>query len=72
LTYHFFPTADSEDQVVPTDRPASLVWAVGKLDKFKRPTFHRLWSRHPVLVELGRSTAQKNCVPFLDVKDPKP
>lgn len=64
--------SDSEDQVVPTDRPASLVWAVGKLDKFKRPTFHRLWSRHPVLVELGRSTAQKNCVPFLDVKDPKP
>lgn len=71
-THNSILTADPDDQTVPTDRPASLIWAVGKLDKYKRPTFHRLWARHPVLLDLSRSPAQKNCVPFLDVKDPKP
>jgi len=63
---------EAGDQTIPTDAPASLIWAVGRLDSQKRPTFHRLWARHPVQLELGRSTPQKNCVPFLNVNDRKP
>jgi len=60
------------DQPFPTEGLASLIWAIGRMDELKRPTFHRLWARSPVRYELGRKTPERNCLPFLVVDDPKP
>jgi len=57
------------DRPFPTEGLASLIWAIGRMDKMKRPTFHRLWSRSPVRYELGR-LPQRNCLPFMIVDDP--
>jgi len=60
------------DRPFPTKGLASLVWAIGRMDKMNRPTFHRLWARSPVLYELGRVIPQRNCLPFLIVDEPTP
>ncbi|XP_063541866.1 protein Skeletor, isoforms B/C [Cydia strobilella] len=49
-----------------TDKPMSVVWAVGALDAEEEPTFHRLWPRVDVALNISQTADQSadDCVEF--------
>ncbi|XP_048001504.1 protein Skeletor, isoforms B/C [Leguminivora glycinivorella] len=50
-----------------TDKPMFVVWAVGALDSEDEPTFHRLWPRADVTLNISQETSQAggdDCVEF--------
>lgn len=63
--------ADDGDKEYPTDRPVYIIWALGRLDENKEPTFHDTYSKANIKVDLARKEAQSNCVSFTTV-DRKP
>lgn len=56
-------TGDEGDKVYKTSGPTYIVWAVGRLNKFKEPRYHHLYSKGDVKLEFGRKIV-KNCFQF--------
>lgn len=50
----FVFSADSGDKPYPTDRPAYVVWAMGRLDHRKEPSFHDYYLKSDLLLELNK------------------
>lgn len=63
--------ADEGDKEFPTDRPVYIIWALGRLDENKEPTFHDIYSKANIKVDLARKEPQSNCVSFTK-SDKKP
>lgn len=56
----------------PTDRPVYIIWAIGRLDSNKEPTFHDLYPKANTSVELNRKEASSNCFSFTRSEPSKP
>lgn len=57
-------TGDEGDLTFSKEEPSYLIWAVGRLNKFKEPRLHHLYPRRDVKIHLGRKP-EKNCFPFV-------
>ena len=57
-------SADPGDQEYPTDRPVYVIWALGKLDENKEPSFHDVYPKSNLKLELGRSEPENTCLDF--------
>lgn len=57
-------TADPTDREYPTDKPVYIVWAIGRLDTNHEPTFHDIYHKSNIQVNLGRSEPESNCFSF--------
>lgn len=57
-------TGDEGDKVFKTQGATYIVWAVGRLNKFKEPRYHYMYSKGDVKIEFGRKIA-KNCYQFV-------
>lgn len=56
-------TGDEGDQVFKTTGATYIVWAVGRLNKFKEPRYHHMYSKGNFKIEFGRKIT-KNCFQF--------
>ncbi|KAF8786535.1 Protein Skeletor like protein [Argiope bruennichi] len=61
-------TEDSGDKVFKQEGFTYFIWAIGKYNDFKEPTYHRLVLRGDLKLELGRKPGVKNCEPFIRPK----
>lgn len=57
-------TGDDGDKVFKTNGPTYIVWAVGRLNKFKEPRYHHIYSKGDTKIEFGRKIT-KNCFQFV-------
>ncbi|KAK6622474.1 hypothetical protein RUM44_002285 [Polyplax serrata] len=57
-------SSDSGDKPYPTDRPAYVVWAMGRLDHRKEPSFHDYYLKSDLLLELNKKEPENNCFAF--------
>lgn len=67
ITYrrNLLNTGDEGDQVFKTTGgPTYIVWAVGKLNKFKEPRYHHMYTKGNFKIDFGRKIA-KNCHQFV-------
>ncbi|XP_042900194.1 protein Skeletor, isoforms B/C [Parasteatoda tepidariorum] len=66
LTYrrNLLNTEDTGDKVFNQEGDTYMVWAIGKYNRFREPTYHRLVLRGDLKLNLGRKPGEKNCVPF--------
>lgn len=55
--------SDENDKPFKTSGKTSIVWAVGRLNKYKEPAYHHLYSKGLLLIEFGRKLS-KNCFNF--------
>lgn len=56
-------TGDDGDKVFRTTGSTYIIWAVGKLNKFKEPRYHHMYSKGDFKIEFGRKV-MKNCFQF--------
>lgn len=56
-------TGDEGDKVYKTTGATYIVWAVGRLNKFKEPRYHHMYSKGNFKIEFGRKIT-KNCFQF--------
>lgn len=56
-------TGDEGDKVFKTTGSTYIVWAVGRLNKFKEPRYHHMYSKGDFKIEFGRKIT-KNCFQF--------
>lgn len=56
-------TGDEGDKVFKTTGSTYVIWAVGRLNKFKEPRYHHMYSKGDVKLEFGRKIS-KNCFQF--------
>jgi len=56
-------TGDEGDKVFKTTGSSFIVWAVGRLNKFKEPRYHHMYSKGDMKIEFGRKI-MKNCFQF--------
>ncbi|KAG8187273.1 hypothetical protein JTE90_019162 [Oedothorax gibbosus] len=70
ITYrrNILNTEDSGDKVFNQEGDTYFIWAVGKYNKHKEPTYHRLVLRGDLKLNLGRKPGEKNCEPFVRSK----
>lgn len=60
--------ADPGDRDFPTDRPAYVVWALGRLDRTNyEPSFHDVYQRNDVMLELSRKEPENTCMDFTEI-----
>lgn len=59
-------TADPGDKEYPTDRSVYVVWALGRLNENKEPTFHDLYLKNDLKLELGRKEPEDACMDFTE------
>ncbi|KAI5645559.1 electron transfer DM13 domain-containing protein [Phthorimaea operculella] len=52
------------DREWPTDRPVAVVWAVGRLDADNSPSYHTLFPRNDVILNLSKATPDDDCFSF--------
>ncbi|XP_071445168.1 protein Skeletor, isoforms B/C [Hetaerina americana] len=66
ITYRrsLIPNSDPGDKEIPTDRDVQLIWALGVLTGEKEPSFHDLYPRGSLSINLGRKEAESNCFAF--------
>ena len=57
-------TGDEGDKVFKTTGATYIIWAVGRLNKFKEPRYHHMYSKGDVKIEFGRKIS-KNCFQFV-------
>ncbi|KAK6633087.1 hypothetical protein RUM43_012830 [Polyplax serrata] len=57
-------SSDSGDKPYPTDGPAYVVWAMGRLDHRKEPSFHDYYLKSDLLLELNKKEPENNCFAF--------
>lgn len=62
----FCVTADPGDKEYPTDRPVYVVWALGRLDENKEPTFHDVYPKSDLKLELVRQEPENTCMDFTE------
>jgi len=66
--YNFIFIADSGDKEFPIDKPVYVIWALGRLDKINNePSFHDLYPRGDVVLELNRKEAENTCIDFTEI-----
>lgn len=66
--YNFTFIADPGDKDFPTDKPVYVIWALGRLDKINNePSFHDLYPRGDVVLELNRKEAENTCIDFTEI-----
>lgn len=71
--YNFILTADPGDKEFPMDKPVYVVWALGRLDKTNNePSFHDLYPRGDVVLELNRKEAENACIDFTETSSKLP
>lgn len=56
-------TGDEGDKIFKTTGSTYIVWAVGRLNKFKEPRYHHMYSKGDVKIDFGRKIT-KNCFQF--------
>lgn len=56
-------TGDEGDKVFKTTGSTYIVWAVGRLNKFKEPRYHHMYSKGDFKIDFGRKIT-KNCFQF--------
>ncbi|KAF0312975.1 Protein Skeletor, isoforms B/C [Amphibalanus amphitrite] len=66
-----FDTRDEGDILVSDTEGAYIIWAIGKLDKDLKPTFHRLYPKHNIKINFNRKPEELNCQAFTSVQHPK-
>ena len=71
LTINLTLTGDEGDIVVSDTEGAYIIWAIGKLDKDLKPTFHRLYPKHNIKINFNRKPEELNCQAFTSVQHPK-
>jgi hypothetical protein len=59
-------SADHGDQTFPGEDtgPIYIIWAIGRLDDAKEPSFHDFYPKGDVKLDLGRKEAKKECFDF--------
>lgn len=57
-------TGDEGDRIFKTIGITYIVWAVGRLNKFKEPRYHHMYTKGDSKLEFGRKIA-KNCFQFV-------
>lgn len=57
-------TGDEGDKVFKTTGSTYIVWSVGRLNKFKEPRYHHLYSKGDLKIDFGRRIT-KNCFQFV-------
>lgn len=55
---------DDGDQIFNADGYTYLVWAIGKYNEFKEPSFHHTFPRGTLKLNFGRKDAEDNCFEF--------
>lgn len=56
-------TGDEGDKVFKTTGSTYIIWAVGRLNKFREPRYHHMYSKGDIKIEFGRKIT-KNCFQF--------
>ncbi|XP_022900709.1 protein Skeletor, isoforms B/C [Onthophagus taurus] len=65
ITYRrFLSSSDHGDKEFPLDREVYIVWAMGRLDSKKEPSFHDAYSKANIKVDLNAKDASSNCFSF--------
>ncbi|XP_029163998.1 uncharacterized protein LOC114935347 isoform X2 [Nylanderia fulva] len=60
-------SSDPGDKEFPVDKPVYVVWALGRLDKTNNePSFHDLYPRNDVVLELNRKDPENTCIDFTE------
>lgn len=59
-------SADPGDKEYPTNRPVYVIWALGKLDENKEPTFHGIYPKSDLKLELARQEPENTCMDFTE------
>ncbi|CAB3381569.1 Hypothetical predicted protein [Cloeon dipterum] len=59
-------SSDHGDQTFPGEEtgPIYIIWALGRVDESKEPSFHDIYPKADVKLELGRKEAKKECFDF--------
>ncbi|XP_025837315.1 protein Skeletor, isoforms B/C-like [Agrilus planipennis] len=55
---------DTGDKEFPTEGSVYIVWALGRLDKSKEPTFHDIYPKSDIKIELNKKEPASNCFAF--------
>lgn len=55
---------DDGDQIYNPDGDTFLVWAIGRYNEFKEPTFHHTYPKGTVKLNFGRKDAEDHCFDF--------
>lgn len=48
----------------PTNKSTYVIWAIGRLDENKEPSFHDIYPKRDLKLELGRSEPENTCMDF--------
>lgn len=56
---------DDGDQIFNPDGDTYLVWAIGKYNEHKEPSFHHMFPRGNLKINFGRKEAADNCFEFI-------
>lgn len=64
-------SSDNGDKNFPTDKDTYIVWAIGRLDSDNEPTFHDIYPKANVRVNLNVAEPTSNCVAFTQSTRPK-
>ncbi|XP_015594898.1 protein Skeletor, isoforms B/C [Cephus cinctus] len=59
-------SSDPGDKEYPTDRPVYIVWALGRLDENKEPSFHDVYPKGDLKLVLNRTEHEYNCMDFTE------
>lgn len=59
-----FIVADPGDKEYPLDRPSYVIWAIGRLDDNKEPTFHDIYPKGNIKIDFNRKEPESNCFSF--------
>ncbi|XP_029040835.2 protein Skeletor, isoforms B/C [Osmia bicornis bicornis] len=62
-------SSDSGDKEYPTDRPVYVIWALGKMDENKEPTFHDTYPKSDLKLELARQEPENTCMDFTETNE---
>lgn len=62
--FNVWLTADSGDKEYPTEGSIYIIWAIGRLDENKEPTFHDLYPKSNMSIELHPNESSSNCFAF--------
>ncbi|XP_044727087.1 protein Skeletor, isoforms B/C, partial [Chrysoperla carnea] len=55
---------DPGDKEYPLDRPSYVIWAIGRLDDNKEPTFHDIYPKGNIKIDFNRKEPESNCFSF--------
>lgn len=61
--------ADPGDKEYPTNRPVYVIWALGRLDENKEPTFHDVYPKSDLKLELVPEEPENTCMDFTETNE---